>query len=275
MNALTTIDFNGQPLLTIEQNGIHYTAVKPICENIGLDWHSQRQRIHRDEVLSEGKVMITSPSKGGSQDMLCLPIDYLNGWLFGVDASRVNPEIRDTLIQYKKDCYKVLHDYWHTGQAIHPAAQPIKDYSGEDLQHLKHIYTIPQLATVLNTSEIHALKRMYDSYDNQPMQPSLFASDSIPPHIQAALDQFWQTVSQLDLQQINHSTDPSVLAINLPELYSQANIKLPQRRSMLTALKHSLMPQFKDSNHSVHSNITGNTKKCWVFVMPNDAETSS
>ena len=81
MNALTTIDFNGQPLLTIEQNGIHYTAVKPICENIGLDWHSQRQRIHRDEVLSEGKVMITSPSKGGSQDMLCLPIDYLNGWL--------------------------------------------------------------------------------------------------------------------------------------------------------------------------------------------------
>ena len=135
MNAISTIDFNGQPLLTIEQNGIHYTAAKPIAENIGLDWRSQRQRILRDDVLSEGVVMITTPSKGGSQDMLCLPIDYLNGWLFGVDAKRVKPEIKDTLIQYKKECYKVLHDYWHTGQAIHPSASEdlpstVKDRNG-------------------------------------------------------------------------------------------------------------------------------------------------
>ena len=119
MNAITTIDFNGQPLLTIEKDGIQYTAIKPICENIGLNWDAQLKRITRDDVLIEGAVIMTAPSKGGNQDMLCLPIDYLNGWLFGVDAKRVKPEIKDTLIQYKKDCYKVLHDYWHTGQAIH------------------------------------------------------------------------------------------------------------------------------------------------------------
>lgn len=122
MNTITTIDFNGQPLITIEQDGIHYTAVKPICENIGLNWDAQRKRISRDDVLSEGAVIMTAPSKGGNQEMLCLPIDYLNGWLFGVDAKRVNPGIKDALIQYKKDCYKVLHDYWHTGSAIHPSA---------------------------------------------------------------------------------------------------------------------------------------------------------
>ena len=120
MNTITTIDFNGQPLITIEQDGIHYTAVKPICENIGLNWDAQRKRISRDDVLSEGAVIMTAPSKGGNQEMLCLPIDYLNGWLFGVDAKRVKPEIKDTLIQYKKECYKVLHDYWHTGAAIDP-----------------------------------------------------------------------------------------------------------------------------------------------------------
>ena len=119
----------------MKKNGIHYTAAKPIAENIGLDWRSQRQRILRDDVLSEGVVMITTPSKGGSQDMLCLPIDYLNGWLFGVDAKRVKPEIKDTLIEYKKECYKVLHDYWHTGQAVHPSASEdlpstVKDRNG-------------------------------------------------------------------------------------------------------------------------------------------------
>ena len=30
-----TVSFNNQSLITIEQNGTHYVAMKPICENIG------------------------------------------------------------------------------------------------------------------------------------------------------------------------------------------------------------------------------------------------
>ena len=48
---LQTLQFNSQSLITFEQNGTHYTAMKPICENIGLCWDGQRQRIQRDEVL--------------------------------------------------------------------------------------------------------------------------------------------------------------------------------------------------------------------------------
>ena len=33
-----TISFNNQSLITVEQNGNHYVAMKPICENIGLAW---------------------------------------------------------------------------------------------------------------------------------------------------------------------------------------------------------------------------------------------
>lgn len=53
---IQTIQFNHQSLVTFEQNGTHYTAMKPICENIGLCWDGQRQRIQRDEVLSEGRL---------------------------------------------------------------------------------------------------------------------------------------------------------------------------------------------------------------------------
>ena len=135
MNAITTIDFNGQSLITIEKDGIAYTAIKPICENIGLHWRGQRERILREEVLSEGVRVIRTPSAGGDQDMLCLPIEYLNGWLFGVDTKRVKPEIKPALLMYKKECYKVLHDYWHTGAAIDPHANQdlpstVKDRNG-------------------------------------------------------------------------------------------------------------------------------------------------
>lgn len=113
-----TVSFNNQSLITIEQNGVHYVAMKPICENIGIDWRAQRQRIVRDEVLCSTVVIITTVAEDGkNREMLCLPIQYLNGWLFGMDINRCNPEIRDTLIKYKKECYQALHDYWFNGKA--------------------------------------------------------------------------------------------------------------------------------------------------------------
>ena len=112
-----TISFNNQSLITIEQNGNHYVAMKPICENIGLAWEPQVLRIKRDEVLSQGMIVMITPTNGGNQNMICLPIEYLNGWLFGIDINRCKPEIRDTLIKYKKECYQALHDYWFNGKA--------------------------------------------------------------------------------------------------------------------------------------------------------------
>lgn len=118
MNAIQTVNFHNQSLITLQKDGVAYVAMKPICENIGLDWKSQFARIKRDEVLAQGMVIITTPTKGGLQEMLCLPIHYLNGWLFGVDTNRVKAEIKETLITYKKECYQALFDYWNNGVAV-------------------------------------------------------------------------------------------------------------------------------------------------------------
>ena len=72
-----TISFNNQSLITVEQNGNHYVAMKPICENIGLAWEPQVLRIKRDEVLSQGMiVMIMVAEDGKKREMICLPIEY-------------------------------------------------------------------------------------------------------------------------------------------------------------------------------------------------------
>lgn len=47
-NQLTSIDFHGQTLLATIQDNVVYTALKPICENIGLSWNAQFERIKRD-----------------------------------------------------------------------------------------------------------------------------------------------------------------------------------------------------------------------------------
>ena len=59
---------------------------------------------------------------GKNRELLCLPIHYLNGWLFGVDTNRVKAQIKDKLITYKKECYQALFDYWNNGVAVNPRA---------------------------------------------------------------------------------------------------------------------------------------------------------
>jgi hypothetical protein len=67
-----TVEFYGDEITAVlaEINGRRqvYVPIKPICDFMGIDWGSQRQRIQRDPVLSEvveGAVITTAPSSGG------------------------------------------------------------------------------------------------------------------------------------------------------------------------------------------------------------------
>ena len=99
------IPFRGQEIVSIKKENKTYIVLKQICQNLGIDWSSQKKRIERDSVLLQGMVMITIPSLLWEQESSCIPIEYLNWWLFGIDKSRVKEEIRESIIAYKKECY--------------------------------------------------------------------------------------------------------------------------------------------------------------------------
>lgn len=91
------------------EGGAVYVPVRPIVERLGLNWSGQYSRLQRDAVLKEEqRVCVIQTHSRGPQEAICLPLDYLNGWLFGVNADRVKPEIRERLIRYQKECYRVL-----------------------------------------------------------------------------------------------------------------------------------------------------------------------
>ena len=119
MNELTTIKFHGADLVTTNKDGKILVVMKPIAEALGLDWRSQLQRIKRDPALKQGVVKLTTPTTdGGLQEMVTLPIEFLNGWLFKISINQVKPEIKDRLIEYQRECYQALHDYHYKGIAI-------------------------------------------------------------------------------------------------------------------------------------------------------------
>ena len=55
---------------------------------------------------SPGVAVTVTP--GGQQEILCLPLDSISGWLFGIKAARVNRDVRERLIRYQHECYQVL-----------------------------------------------------------------------------------------------------------------------------------------------------------------------
>lgn len=258
MSNLSVFNFQGSHSIRVElKNGEPLFCLSDVLPVLGL----QNRSISKFNLNSKGVEKLATPSKGGKQETIFIDEPNLYRVIF-----RSNKKEATVFQNWVFE--EVLPSIRKTGSY---SAEPTPmSVSNADWTRYLQALTIPEMVQLTGHSEKGVISGLYhathSSEERAPQQPTL---PNIPPQVQSALDQFWDTVSQLDLQQINHSRDPQVLAISLPELYTQAGEQLPQRRSMLSALKHSLIPQFKDSNHAINSTITGNTKKCWVFVMPN------
>lgn len=116
MTSISTINvpFHGANLCIVNRDGNPYVPMKPIIEDMGLDWSSQFTKLKKR--FSKGIVEITIPSKGGEQSMICLAMHKLTGWLYSIMPNKVKPEIRDKVIKYQEECDDVLYEYWTTGE---------------------------------------------------------------------------------------------------------------------------------------------------------------
>lgn len=120
-----TIPFYEDTLIVqLGEDGKIYVALRPIVEALGLDWSAQLQRIKRDPVLSgETKtisvgVTTTQIKKRGegAKYHVCLPKQYLSGFLFGINANRVREELREPVIKWQREAHLFL-DAAFTGDA--------------------------------------------------------------------------------------------------------------------------------------------------------------
>lgn len=122
-----TVEFYEDQVTAVRlANGEVFVPVRTLCDNLGVTWSPQRRRINRDPVLSEEMrpVTVTVTGTGQQVDTLCLPLKYIPGWLFGINADRVKPEIRERLIRYQRECYDVLAEAFTEGRLT---ADPLLD----------------------------------------------------------------------------------------------------------------------------------------------------
>lgn len=99
-------------VVDVDGREVVFVPIRPICEFLGVAWSPQRRRINRDPILSDAlaSVTVTVTESGQRGQVLCLPLDYLNGWLFGINADRVKADVREQVLRYQRECYRVLAD---------------------------------------------------------------------------------------------------------------------------------------------------------------------
>ncbi len=116
MTSISTINvpFHGNNLYVVNFNGEPYVPMKPIVEGMGLAWGAQFIKIKQR--FGKGVSEIEIPTKTGNQNMICLALRKLAGWLHTISPNKVKPEIRDKVIQYQEECDDVLYEYWTTGE---------------------------------------------------------------------------------------------------------------------------------------------------------------
>ncbi len=107
-----TISFYGDEitaaLVQVGNESQVFVPLRPICDYLGLNWSGQLQRLKRDTVLVEAQGVCVIHTPQGKQEMICLPLDLLPGWLFGVDSRRVKLELQEKVKRYRAECFKVL-----------------------------------------------------------------------------------------------------------------------------------------------------------------------
>lgn len=136
-NSLIPVKFHDDTIFYTEKDGEMFAPMKPIVENIGLDWKSQYTKLVSAE-NRWGVVIITIPSKGGNQETICIPFRKLAGFLATINPDKVRPELRDKILLYQNECDDVLNEYWTTGKVESKTSRNDKK---DDLEMLEYFYT--------------------------------------------------------------------------------------------------------------------------------------
>lgn len=116
---IVKVPFHGNTMIAQRSDdGEIYTALKPICENIGIDFNGQKQRLERTPWATMC-VMHTVAADGKTRDMTAISRKTLTMWLATIDTNRLSDEqARRNVVVYQQEAAEALDKYFNEGGAI-------------------------------------------------------------------------------------------------------------------------------------------------------------
>lgn len=124
MCQLSPVTFHGDTIFCIDYQDQPYTPMRPIVENMGLDWGSQSVKLNANKERWTVAIIATVAQDGSEREMLCMPVRKLPSYLNSINPKKVRPELRAKIELYQAESDDALWNYWMHGRAERPAPQP-------------------------------------------------------------------------------------------------------------------------------------------------------
>ena len=118
-NDIVEVPFNGSAMIAQRfDDGEIYTALKPICENIGIAYNGQWERLNRTPWATV-RMIRTVGADGKHRDMVAISRKTLTMWLATIDTNRLSDEqARHNVTVYQQEAAEALDKYFNEGGAI-------------------------------------------------------------------------------------------------------------------------------------------------------------
>lgn len=140
--ALSPVPFHGDTIFCTTINGQPFTPVKPIIENLGLNWPSQTAKLNANKERW-GVAIIATPSEGGQQQTLCMPVRKLPAFLASINPKKVRADLRPKIELYQAECDEALWNYWTKGRAGRAsAALPAPALMPQNIKPGVHLHSL-------------------------------------------------------------------------------------------------------------------------------------
>ena len=114
MNEILIKRVNETNINIVQEGSDILVPIRPICDALGVTFSRQRKKIAEDPIL--GPVVALRATVGGDgkqREMVCLPFEFVFGWLFTINPDNVtSEETADAVIRYKRECYHALFTHF-------------------------------------------------------------------------------------------------------------------------------------------------------------------
>lgn len=152
---------------TSNEQGEVLIPIRPICDALGVNSNGQIEKIKSDPILgATDKLSLSVAPDGRQREMVCLPLQYVFGWLFTINPGNVDERAKEAVIRYKKECYDALYNHFAR------ARQRQLDENREEIRLLDEISrakdTLSESKASLRNLETKLAKLRAARLDEQP-----------------------------------------------------------------------------------------------------------
>lgn len=96
-----------------DENHNFFVPIKPICDAIGVNYESQYAKLKDHEILAPTIALSTMVAADGKErEMVCLPLEFVYGWIFTINTKNVSKEAHDSVLRYQLECYQALYTHF-------------------------------------------------------------------------------------------------------------------------------------------------------------------